>query len=98
MPDLADFNARQIALYRTHAGEPGFEVINGFPCYIHADDRHRVPLTLITEYPDETVYGAAYIAGHTAQMHTVLAAHAAWQSLAETCPPTDPASDPAAVS
>ncbi len=96
VPDLAAFNARQIALYRTHAGEPGFEVINGFPCYIHADDRHRVPLTLITEYPDETVYGAAYIAGHTAQMHTVLAAHAAWQSLAETCPPTDPETTPAA--
>jgi hypothetical protein len=84
VPNLAEYNARQIELYRTHAGEPGFEVINGFPCYIHSDDRHNVPLTLITEYPDETIYGAAFIAGHTAQMHTVLAAYAAWQNLAQS--------------
>jgi hypothetical protein len=82
VPGLAAYNARQIALYRTHAGEPGFEIINGFPCYVHEDDRHRVPLTLITEYPDETIYGEAFIAGHSAQMQTVLAAHAAWQKLA----------------
>ncbi len=81
VPGLADFNKRQIDLYRLHAGETGFEMINGFPCYIHEDDRHSVPLTLITEYPDETLYGAAFIAGHEAQMHTVLAAHDAWQRL-----------------
>lgn len=82
VPGLAAFNARQIALYRTHAGETGFEMINGFPCYVHEDDRHSVPLTLITEYPDETLYGAPFIAGHEAQMHTVLAAREAWQRLA----------------
>ena len=79
---LMDMNARQIALYGIHAGETGFEMINGFPCYIGPDPRHRVPLTLITEYPDETIYGDAYTAAHTAQMQTVLAAHAAWQRLA----------------
>ncbi|PVA10340.1 peptidase M14 [Pelagivirga sediminicola] len=82
VPGLAAFNARQIELYRIHAGETGFEMINGFPCYIHEDTRHTVPLTLITEYSDETLYGAPFIAGHTAQMHTVLAAHAAWQGMA----------------
>lgn len=82
--DLMAMNARQIALYGIHAGETGFEMINGFPCYIGVDPRHRVPLTLITEYPDETIYGDAYIAAHTAQMQTVLAAHAAWQRLART--------------
>ncbi|MDB6178695.1 M14 family zinc carboxypeptidase [Paracoccus sp. Z330] len=78
---LGDFNARQIDLYRTHAGQTGFEMINGFPCYVHQDDRHSVPLTLITEYPDETVYGPQFVAGHEAQMQTVLAAHAAWQQI-----------------
>lgn len=79
---LMEMNARQIALYGIHAGETGFEMINGFPCYIGPDPRHRVPLTLITEYPDETIYGPAYAAAHEAQMQTVLAAHAAWQRLA----------------
>ena len=81
---LMDMNARQIALYGIHAGETGFEMINGFPCYIGHDPRHRVPLTLITEYPDETIYGDAYTAAHTSQMQTVLAAHAAWQQLASS--------------
>lgn len=81
VPGLAEFNAQQIALYRIHAGEPAFEMINGFPCQVSEDNRHRVPLTLITEYPDETIYGAAYAAGHEAQMRTVLAARAAWQDL-----------------
>ncbi|MFV0294310.1 MAG: peptidase M14 [Paracoccus sp. (in: a-proteobacteria)] len=86
IPGLMDMNARQIALYGIHAGEAGFEIVNGFPCYIAADSRHRVPLTLITEYPDETIYGDTFIAAHTAQMRTVLAAHAAWQRLAGTGP------------
>jgi len=84
---LMAMNARQIALYTIHAGETGFEMINGFPCYIGPDPRHRVPLTLITEYPDETIYGSAYRAAHTAQMQTVLAAHAAWQRLAASALP-----------
>lgn len=84
--DLMAMNARQIALYGIHAGETGFEMINGFPCYIGADPRHRVPLTLITEYPDETIYGQDFIAAHTAQMQTVLAAHGAWQQLSASAP------------
>lgn len=82
MPGLMAMNARQIGLYGIHAGETGFQMINGFPCLIGCDDRHRVPLTLITEYPDETIYGDDFIAAHEAQARTVLAAHAAWQQLA----------------
>ncbi|WP_404421351.1 M14 family metallopeptidase [Thalassospira australica] len=81
IPGLLAFNAAQIDLYRIHAGETGFRIINGFPCMISIDDRHDVPLTLITEYPDETVYGDAFIAAHTAQMATVVAAYDAWQIL-----------------
>ncbi|OKH90221.1 M14 family metallopeptidase [Thalassospira sp. TSL5-1] len=81
MPGLLEFNASQIKLYETHAGEHGFRMINGFPCWVSIDDRHDVPITLITEYPDETVYGDAFIAGHTAQMATVLAAYDAHQEM-----------------
>ena len=38
-------------LVRCHAGETGFEILNGFPVMISQDDRHRLPMTLITEYP-----------------------------------------------
>lgn len=78
---LLDYNSKQIALYERHAGETGFRMINGFPCLVSIDDRHDVPMTLITEYPDETIYGDAYVAGHTAQMQTVLSAYDAWQSI-----------------
>ena len=82
IPGLLDYNDRQIALYEIHAGETGFRLINGFPCLSSIDDRHTVPMTLITEYPDETIYGDDFIAGHTAQMETVMAAYEAWQDIA----------------
>ncbi|WP_347266894.1 peptidase M14 [Paracoccus sp. (in: a-proteobacteria)] len=88
VPGLADFNAAQIALFERHAGETGFQMLNGFPVLIGQDDRHRVPMTLITEYPDETIYGDALRAGHAAQMATVLAAYAALQALPAAILPT----------
>lgn len=81
IPGLLDYNNRQIALYQIHAGETGFRIINGFPCLSSVDDRHTVPMTLITEYPDETIYGDDFITGHTAQMETVLSAYDAWQDI-----------------
>lgn len=81
IPGLLDYNNRQIALYEIHAGETGFRIINGFPCLSSIDDRHTVPMTLITEYPDETIYGNDFITGHTAQMETVLSAYDAWQDI-----------------
>jgi hypothetical protein len=81
IPGLLDYNNRQIALYEIHAGETGFRIINGFPCLSSVDDRHDAPMTLITEYPDETIYGEEFVAGHTAQMETVLSAYDAWQRI-----------------
>ncbi|PZP49843.1 MAG: peptidase M14 [Agrobacterium fabrum] len=81
IPGLLDYNNRQIALYEIHAGETGFRIVNGFPCLSSIDDRHTVPMTLITEYPDETIYGDDFITGHTAQMETVLSAYDAWQEI-----------------
>ena len=81
IPGLLEYNDRQIALYETHAGETGFRLINGFPSLSSVDNRHTVPMTLITEYPDETIYGDAFVAGHEAQMETVLSAYEAWQEI-----------------
>ncbi|PRD41716.1 peptidase M14 [Phyllobacterium phragmitis] len=81
VPGLIAMNEKQTGLYEIHAGETGFRIINGFPCMISVDDRHDVPLTLITEYPDETIYDEAFVAGHTAQMETVLAAYDALQAV-----------------
>ena len=78
---LVAYNNAQIKLFEQHAGETGFRIINGFPCLVGVDDRHSVPLTLITEYPDETIYGDAFVRGHTAQMETVLASYDALQAL-----------------
>src|SRR5690606_21414088 len=76
---LLQHNDAQIALFERHAGETGFHIINGFPCLIAADDSYAMPITLITEYPDETIYGESFIQAHTAHMETVLAAYEALQ-------------------
>ena len=82
VPGLLSFTQRQLALYRAHSGEPGFATVNGFPCSVTCDDAQAVPLTLITEYPDETIRGAAFEAAHRAQAETVLAAYDALQDMA----------------
>ncbi|MDB5850039.1 MAG: peptidase [Rhodoferax sp.] len=86
VPGLADFNARQMALYERHAGPIPFAVRDGIAYTVTEVDRPGAPVTLITEYPDETVDGDAFRLAHTVQMRTVLAAVAAWQSLARVMP------------
>lgn len=72
--ELRDFNESQLDAYRTHAGEVPFPVFNAIPCQIVEAEDPPVPVTLITEYPDETIYGDAFRLAHTTQMRTVLAA------------------------
>lgn len=79
VPGLIAFNHHQIALYEAHVGAADYRMVDGFPCMISVDDRHTAPLTLITEYPDETIHGAAFVAGHHAQRETVIAAYDAFQ-------------------
>lgn len=74
VPGLVEFNARQIAMFRAHAMESGFEVMNGIPIQVTEGRREAPPLSLITEFPDETVYGERFRFAHTVQMETVLAA------------------------
>ena len=85
VPGLADFNARQRALYECHAGPLPFEVLDGIAC-MQSQTSHDAPVTLITEFPDETVDGDAFRFAHTVQMHTALAAVQAWQDIAAQLP------------
>ncbi|MBO9329056.1 peptidase M14 [Achromobacter pulmonis] len=71
---LVEFNARQLERFQAHAVETGFDLHHGIPVQIEESDREAVPLTLISEFPDETVYGERYVFAHTVQMETVLAA------------------------
>jgi len=78
---LREFNERQRALFEAHAGPLPYELVHGIAC-MQAETAHDAPVTLITEFPDETVYGAAFRFAHTVQMATALAAQRAWQTLA----------------
>lgn len=73
-PELAEFNAGQQRMWQAHVGDLPFERINGIPCMVITDERSTVPFTLVTEFPDETIRGAAFRLAHTTQMRTVLAA------------------------
>ncbi|MFD4840489.1 peptidase M14 [Achromobacter sp. NPDC058515] len=74
VPGLVEFNARQLELFHAHALESGFDVLNGIPVQVAESDREALPLALISEFPDETVYGDRFLFAHTVQMETVLAA------------------------
>jgi hypothetical protein len=73
-PGLRAFNERHIATYLAHAGTLAAPVHHGIPCLVAQSDDQDVPMTLITEYPDETIYGDAFRLAHSTQMATVLAA------------------------
>jgi hypothetical protein len=73
-PELRAYNESQLAVYRAHVGELPFPVYNSISCQIVESEAPLVPVTLITEYPDETIYGDAFRLAHTTQMSTVLAA------------------------
>jgi hypothetical protein len=81
VPGLAEFNRRQIEICSIHSGGTPYEIINDVPCLLTPDERHPTPLTLITEFPDETIYGDAYRFAHTVQMATVIAAEEAFATI-----------------
>lgn len=84
VPGLVDFTHRQLELCAIHSGTGSCEMINDVPCLLMAQERHPTPLTLITEFPDETIYGEAYRFAHTVQMATVIAAEQAFAVMMET--------------
>ncbi|MGJ7521234.1 M14 family zinc carboxypeptidase [Variovorax sp. LT1P1] len=73
-PALMAFNARQLASYNAHASDLPFELLHGTACMISEVDRPGPPLTLISEFPDETIHGDPFILAHDTQTATVLAA------------------------
>ncbi|MFC4171786.1 M14 family zinc carboxypeptidase [Microvirga sp. GCM10011540] len=81
VPGLPEFNRRQIEICAIHSGGTPYEIINDVPCLLTADERYPTPLTLITEFPDETIYGEPYRFAHTVQMTTVLAAEEAYAAM-----------------
>jgi hypothetical protein len=74
-PALAALNADQIAAYQAHLGHVADPIYHGIICEVGENTRMVPPFTLVTEYPDETIYGDAFRLAHTTQMLTVL--HAA---------------------
>ena len=74
VPGLAELNGPQLAAWEAHAGEQPDPVINGIFCTITESNAFPVPYSLITEFPDETIYGDAFQLGHTVLMTTVLEA------------------------
>ncbi|HEY0884285.1 MAG TPA: peptidase M14, partial [Ramlibacter sp.] len=83
VPGLLEFNARQLALYGRHAGTMPFPVLHGIAHVVAQVDRPgSAPVTLIAEYPDETIVGDDFRFAHTVQMEVALAAARIWQGLA----------------
>jgi hypothetical protein len=74
VPGLRAYNERHLATYAAHAGAHTPLVHNAIPCMVSESPSPDVPLTLITEYPDETIYRDAFRLAHDAQTATVLAA------------------------
>jgi hypothetical protein len=81
IPALRTLNARQMTLFQLHSGVSDFNLINGIPCFVNSVDNSQVALELITEYPDETIFGDDFILGHTVQKTVVTAAYEIYQSL-----------------
>jgi hypothetical protein len=80
VPGLAAFNRSQLAVWSAHAGVAPEPLYNGIHCTITETANFPVPFSLITEFPDETIYGAAFQLGHTVQMTTVLEAAALYRA------------------
>ncbi|HEV2282320.1 MAG TPA: M14 family zinc carboxypeptidase, partial [bacterium] len=83
VPGLVEFNRSQLAASEPHTGERPDPVLHDIPCQIVEDDAAPFPLGLITEFPDETIYGDLFVLAHTVQMETVLAAEAINAELTE---------------
>ena len=81
MPGLVDFNARQLSSYEAHAGKLPFEVRHGIACMVSQNDRQTPGVVLVTEFPDETIAGEAFVFAHEVQTHTVRTAVTIWWDL-----------------
>jgi hypothetical protein len=78
---LADFNRRQMMRYESYAGLGDFDMKHGIACMLSQNDRQSVGVKLVTEFPDETIYGAAFEFAQHVQTETVRLAATHWWRL-----------------
>ena len=81
VPGLADFNHRQMMRYESYAGSGDFAMKHGIACMLSQNDRQNVGVKLVTEFPDETIYGKAFEFAHQVQTETVRIAATHWWRL-----------------
>ena len=81
VPGLADFNRRQMTRYQSYAGSGNFDIKHGIACMLSQNDRQNVGVKLVTEFPDETIYGKAFEFAHQVQTETVRLAAIHWWRL-----------------
>ena len=80
LPDVADHAARACRANAAHSAAPHYELIQGLPFILSEHPAALCPLTVITEAPDETVYGEQFrmfVRAHLAVCEAAVAAHAA---------------------
>ncbi|PJX12749.1 peptidase M14 [Halomonas sp. 141] len=79
VPGLVAYNRRQIKAFEAHAGRLEFTIRNDIPYLLTRDDTQLTPLQLITEYPDETIYGDDFVMAHQVQYETIMSAYQKYQ-------------------
>lgn len=72
--ELIPYNQEQLECYQRHNLTKQFDVINGVPVMFSENDELKCPLTLITEFPDESIQGQRFKLGHDAQKAVVVSA------------------------
>jgi len=81
-PGLKEFNQRQLDVFQRHAGMSEIRLINGIPCLLSKVETNEMPLQIITEFPDEMIFGKYFMFGHELQKELVLVAYDIYQMLA----------------
>ncbi len=82
-PPIIDLNREQMQRSRRYDSISAFEVRSHVPYFLEERDDPLFPMTIITEAPDETIYGEEFVICHTAQMKAVLAAAEANRRIAD---------------
>mgnify|MGYP003663800087 CR=1 FL=1 len=81
VPGLVEYNQRQIEVFEAHAGRLEFAIRHHIPYLLMRNDQQLTPLQLITEYPDETIYGDDFVMAHQVQYETVMSAYRCYQTM-----------------
>lgn len=85
-PRLHAFNEEQLRRYERHSGHMPFLLEAGVP-YTAVEVPNQTPgVTLITEFPDETLHGEAFVFAHSVQAQAVEAACDWWWANVQSGP------------